>query len=219
MDEIQTTSSGGGAGSTLMKIFAIGCGGCLVLLVGVALAFNAMLPSSYSVSRSLVIDAPIEEIFPLVDAPARWPEWDPWTPLDSDMKREYLGPPAGVGAESRWDSPTEEVGAGLFRITESVPGQRIALDIEFTRPFEAKSQSLFTFEETERGVRVTWRDEAELEGISMRFAMGIGAEYLLGPAFEEGLSNLRKLAEGDDEPATPEAEPIEQAGEAPAGDE
>lgn len=174
-----------------LKVIGIGCGGCLVLVVAALAIGYSLLPSDYTVERSITIDAPDAIVFPLVDTPKRWPEWDPWHEIDPDMEHEYKGPPAGVGAESHWTSTEAMVGEGWFRIDESVPGERIVMTVDSGGMV---SQGIFEFAEASGdATRVTWRSEGELEGMNRFF--GPFADALLGANFEVGLANLKELAE------------------------
>ena len=220
MNETKATGGGGG-GSSFLKIAGFGCGGCLVLILVILLAGYSQLPTEYNVERSIVIAAPMEVVFPLVDTPAKWSDWDPWSKKDPGMEREYKGPPVGVGSESHWDSENEDVGTGMFRITESVTGQRVVLALEFKKPMESTSTGTFTFAEAEDGVHVSWADHGELSG-AMRF-FGFVADTVLGAMFEEGLDDLKALAEAEGGPGEvieetiaetieePVEEPIEEA--------
>ena len=172
----------------------------VLALVLVLVAGYMMLPTESSVERSRVVDAPRNVIFPLVNNVRRWPEWDPWTPFDPDMKREYKGPDAGVGAESHWDSETQEVGTGFFRIDESVAGEKVVMHLEFTKPFESASTGTITLADEGGGTRVTWHNYSKLEGPMMRFA-GLFLDGMLGEQFDTGLANLAEIAEK--EAATP----------------
>ena len=176
-----------------LKIVGLGCGGCLVLIIGISLLGYSQLEDTMHVERSKVIDAPIEVLFPLVDSLQSWNEWDPWSQIDRAMETSYEGPPAGTGAIRRWTSKDPMVGSGWMEITDSITGERIEFEVHMPEN-EMLVHSIFRFEETSQGVRVTWTDNAELNGF-VQHLFGVAAdEFILGPMFDKGLSRLEYVA-------------------------
>lgn len=177
------------------KVIGIGCGGCLGLMVIAAVVGFVALPNAYEIERSVVIDAPPTAVFPLVNTPSRWPEWDAWAAIDPDTENEYSGPESGVGATRSWTSEDPNVGEGTFTITESVENERVVLALTFPQ-MESSSTSTFTFTREGAGTRVVWSDEAQdLSGVMRVFALA--ADSFIGPQFAAGLSNLEELAEAE----------------------
>ncbi len=176
----------------VMKVVGIGCLGCLGLVVVLGVVGFMLLPDGYQVSRSIEIAAPPATVFPLVDTPHRWPEWDPWTHIDPSMTNEFSGPESGVGAKGTWTSQNDEVGSGSFTIVESVPNQRVVMDLDVPG-VDMTPRGTLTFEPTPLGTRVTWTNEDELSGGYRVF--GLAAEALLGPMVETGLRDLKEIAE------------------------
>jgi uncharacterized protein YndB with AHSA1/START domain len=192
------------------KVIGIGCGGCLGLVILALVVGYFALPDSYEVERSIDIAAPASTVYPLVNTPARWPEWDAWTPLDPDMEVEMTGPESGVGSKRAWDSDHDQVGRGSFTITESVPNERVVMELEFP-DMQMTSTGTFTFERSDLGTRVTWHDHAELSGPMKFFALA--ADAMIGPMFELGLGNLKELAEKEVDADDVLRDEIEQAGD------
>ena len=58
--------------------------------------------STYEVTRSAVIPAPAQDIFPLVNSFHEWTKWSPWEAVDPAMERSYSGSESGVGAKYTW---------------------------------------------------------------------------------------------------------------------
>lgn len=176
------------------KVIGFGCLGCLGLVVVVIAAGYFALPDEYTVTRSTVVAAPPTTVFPLIDTPARWPEWDPWAEMDPDTKNTYEGPESGVGAKRTWVSDSQDVGSGTFTITKSVPHERIELKVEIFN-YQMTSDTTFELERLEGGTKVTWTDHGDLEGGYKFF--GLFMEPLLGEQFRTGLANLKELAESE----------------------
>ena len=45
--------------------------------------------STYEVTRSAVIPAPAQDIFPLVNSFHEWTKWSPWEAVDPGMERSF----------------------------------------------------------------------------------------------------------------------------------
>lgn len=80
-------------------------------------------------------------------------------------------------------------------IAESVPQIRVAVKVDFIRPFEAHNFNEFTLAPQAGGTKVTWSIQA-----SNLFAMKIVGVFFniqreFGKHVETGLSNLKSVAE------------------------
>ena len=102
----------------------------LTLLIVLAL-IGLVLPSSAKFSRTILIDAPVDAVFPHVNSMRRFHAWSPWTNDDPSTRYVFEGPEAGVGSSMRWYSGEEGVGEGRQRITASEADQRVETSLEF----------------------------------------------------------------------------------------
>src|SRR3974390_2344124 len=105
----------------------------LALLVAVVLAFAATKPSTLLIQRSIIINAPPDRAFALINDLHAWQEWDPDGRKDATVSRSFSGAPSGVGAAAEWDSQGS-AGKGRMLITESEPPRRIAVKVDFVKP-------------------------------------------------------------------------------------
>jgi hypothetical protein len=69
----------------------------VAVVLAAALAYAASKPDTFSVQRSVMIDAPPERIFPLIDDLHAQSAWLPFE-KDPNMKRTHSGPARGPGA-------------------------------------------------------------------------------------------------------------------------
>src|SRR5919109_5619702 len=115
----------------------------VVVLVAFA-AFVATRPAAYRVSRSTTIAAPPALVYTQVADFHRWDAWSPWAKLDPAMKTTYAGPVAAPGSAYAW-AGNGKVGEGRMTIVDATPGERIAIRLEFIKPFEATSSTEFSF--------------------------------------------------------------------------
>src|SRR5688572_27065970 len=120
--------------------------GIAIALVAVvaAAALVAARPSQFRVVRSRTMAAPPEVVHALVNDFHKWTEWSPWEKLDPNLKREYSGPPSGVGASYHWVG-NNKVGEGRMTITESQAPHGVTLRLEFLKPWKATNTTRFDF--------------------------------------------------------------------------
>jgi uncharacterized protein YndB with AHSA1/START domain len=183
----------------LMK-FGLGLLALLVVLLGVI----ATRPDAFEIKRSLRIDAPPEVIFSQLNDFHAWNAWSPWDKRDPNMKRTFSGAPSGVGHEYEW-SGNKDVGQGKMTITEAVPAQHLGLDLEFITPFPAKNRTDFTLVKSGEGTTVTWAMSGKNTMMGKAMSLVMDMDKLVGPDFEAGLANLRRVSEAARAAPAPEA--------------
>jgi len=128
-------------------------------LIVAVLIFAATRPNTFRVQRSIVINAPAEKIFQLINDLRAWDSWEPEDRKDPTMKKTFGGPESGTGATVEWDSKGQG-GKGRLVINESVPPNQVAIKVDFIRPFEAHNINEFTLEPHAGGTKVTWSIQA-----------------------------------------------------------
>ena len=75
--------------------------------------------------------------------------------LDPQLKRQYSGSPTGQGAVYEWEG-NKQVGKGRMEITESLPPSKVAIKLDFFKPFEAHNTAEFTMQPRGGETAVTW---------------------------------------------------------------
>lgn len=167
----------------------------LVLITAVIILLGALFlftKPDVRVERSVVMQAPPEKIFPLINNLEATLAWSPWKEMDPEMKVTFEGPESGVGAISRWESETQ--GTGSQTITASVPNESLVTALDFGPMGKATSD--WTLKPAEDGgTEVVWGMVSH-NGYHPGFRLfGLFMDGLLGPQFEKGLANLKALVE------------------------
>ncbi len=166
----------------------------IVVLVAGVLVLVAIKPDTFRVKRTAAIKAPPEKIFALIDDLKAWGTWSPWEKKDPSMKRTYGATTRGKGATYAWEG-NKDVGQGSMEIAASTPPSRIALKLDFLKPFEAHNSVEFTLAPAGDTTKVTW----EMQGPTPFFAkivhVFINMDRMVGKDFETGLANLKAAAE------------------------
>ena len=166
----------------------------LVVGVGAVLALAATKPDSFNVERTASIKAPPEKIFALINDLHGWRAWSPYESKDPEMKRSFSGAPSGKGAVYEWNG-NKNVGKGRMEITEASAPSKIVIKLDFISPFEGHNMAEFTMEPKGDATNVKWGMYGPAPFISKVMQVFVDFDRMIGKDFEEGLGNLKALAE------------------------
>ncbi|MCD6025045.1 MAG: polyketide cyclase [Fibrobacteria bacterium] len=164
-----------------------------VLIVFIAITILAQfLPSQWKVTRSTVISAPPEAVYPYIESPRAWAKWNSFTLEDPTTVHEYSGPEAGVGAEDTWTS--EKFGPGTAKILQADPASGVEYDLYLNGAKEpAKGYMLLTPEAG--GTQVTYSVEGRYGFNPVHRIFGLFVDKFLGAFFERSLGHLKTAVE------------------------
>lgn len=170
----------------------------LVLLVIVAglCTFILTRPDTFHIERSATVAAPPEIVYARLDNFHRWPEWSPWEKLDPNMKRTYAGPESGPGASYAWTG-NDKVGEGRMTIEDATPASKVAIKLEFIKPFAATDQATFVLVPEGNATKVTWSMDGKNNFMSKAFSVFMNMDKMVGADFEKGLASLNTVAVQD----------------------
>ena len=164
----------------------------LLVLAALIVMIGFFLPATVHVERSITIDAPPATVFALANSFRGFNEWSPWAEIDPDAVYAYEGPDRGVGAKMSWTSEDRNVGSGSQEIVSSEPFSRVDVLLDFGD--QGVADSYFEIAPGDAGTAVTWGFDSELKAPFERY-LGLVMDSILGPMYEEGLANLKELAE------------------------
>jgi hypothetical protein len=172
----------------------------LVALVIFAIVV-ARQPDSYLLERSITIDAPPEQVFAQVNDFQAWDKWSPWKEEDPKPKATKISDPSsGKGATFYWNG-NEKIGEGTMTILESKPNQLVDLEQAFVRPMEGKCRMSFVLDPDGDRTKLTWKMFGTNNFVGKAVCLFMDMEQMAGPKFEQGLANIKRLAEQPVEPA------------------
>ena len=168
----------------------------LVVVAAIAgvLIYAATLPDTFRIERSATIGAPPEKVYAYLNDFHRWTAWSPWEKKDPAMQRTHSGAPAGKGAVYAWDG-NSEVGQGRMEIVESTEPARVQIQLDFLKPFEAHNTAEFALAPAAGGTQVTWAMHGPAPYLSKLMQVFVSMDRMVGPDFEAGLANLKRVAE------------------------
>jgi uncharacterized protein YndB with AHSA1/START domain len=174
----------------MLKTIAI----AILILLAAVLIYAATKPGSFRIERSARIQAPPEKVFALINDFHQWEAWSPWEKIDPALKRTYGGAASGKGAVYEWNG-NKEIGQGRMEITESTPASKIALKLDFMRPFEGHNMVEFTLVGEGGSTAVTQAMYGPSPYISKLMGLFFSLDKMVGEKYEEGLGNLKRIAE------------------------
>ena len=163
------------------------------------LAFVAMQPAEFRVSRSASIAAPITEVFTQVNDLRQMNAWSPWLEPDPQVKLTYEGPSAGTGALFSWDG-NKQVGAGRLTIVDSRPYDCIRIQLDFFRPFASIADTEFTFKTEGDRTVVTWTMKGRKIFMTKLIGLFLSMDKMIGGNFAKGLATMKSRVENTPHP-------------------
>ncbi len=167
----------------------------LLLIIAVPLVIALFLKKDYHLSRSIEINQPKEMVYEYTKSLKNQNNYSTWTNKDPNVKTTFSGEDGSIGAKSTWKG-NEEVGEGNQTITKLDFGKRIDIELNFIKPFEGKANAFFTFEALEGNkTKVIWGIDGNDPYPVNLMQLVIDYDKMMGPEFEKGLANLKKILE------------------------
>ncbi|HZB53968.1 MAG TPA: SRPBCC family protein [Reyranella sp.] len=176
----------------MLKTLAI-IGVVVVVAIAGILLYAATKPDSFRVQRVVLVNAPSDKVFPLINDIKAWTVWSPYEKKDPAMKRTYGAVTAGKGATYAWEGD-KNVGQGSIEMIESGP-RKIVIKLDFLKPFEAHNMGEFLLEPKGDSTSVTWATYGPSPYISKVIGTFINIDDMIGRDFEKGLADLKAAAE------------------------
>jgi uncharacterized protein YndB with AHSA1/START domain len=166
----------------------------VAVLIALVLIVAATQPRTFRIERSISVDAPPDRVFTLIDNLGSWTRWAPQDREDPSMKRTYSGPANGKGAVSEWTGSGSS-GRGRMMITESLPPQKVSVQVDWVKPFVARNVNDFVLESTGTSTKVTWTMQGPNLYVMRIMGVFVNMDRTMGKHFETGLTNLKAVAE------------------------
>jgi effector-binding domain-containing protein len=171
----------------------------IVIIILIFIIVGLFLPRNIHVERSVQIDRPASMVFTLLNGYSSFNTWSPWAARDPSAEYEISGPANGVGATLAWVGNPRLTGSGRQEIIESQPHRMIRIRFQFDQQGEAITY--YSLDDINGVTELTWGFDTDVTegqglfgGIMARY-FGLFFDRWIGSDYEEGLSNLKRLAE------------------------
>ncbi len=86
-----------------------------------------------------------------------------------------------------------EVGEGKMTIIESVPNDFVRMRLDFTKPWSATNETVFTFKPEGDGTRMTWEMKGQNDFLARLVCFFMDMDSMVGGQFEKGMANIADL--------------------------
>ncbi|NTV52023.1 MAG: SRPBCC family protein [Candidatus Firestonebacteria bacterium] len=168
----------------------------LILALGVVgiLGFAAAQPDTFRIERTVNIKAAPEKIFTFLADFHQWAGWSPFEKMDSTMQKTFSGATSGKGSVYAWAGKGKS-GTGRMEITDFSAPNRLAINLDFYKPFEAHNVAEFTLVSKGGMTEVTWAMFGPSSFTMKILHLFMNMDKMVGKDFSAGLENLKTLVE------------------------
>ncbi len=164
----------------------------IIVLIVIVVVVGLFLPTSYTVERSIVIDAPPAKIHEYVGDLNNWSSWEPWREGDPTLVITQGEKIKGVGASQSW---VGDNGDGALTFTKDSPTEGIEYDLFFDDG-TYECQSAMKYSPLEDGeTKVTWTMTGDMGTPVIGGYFVLMMDSMVGKMFDKGLSNLKNTVE------------------------
>lgn len=164
----------------------LGVLGVVLLLGGLA------LPRTYVVERSTTVQAAPVAVYALVADPRRWHDWMAWGLHEPSARVVYAGPSSGAGAGWSWQGEGRD--AGTLRFTAAEPAHRLAYELHFADG-DSRFKGELRLKAQGSGTELSWVMTGDAGAQPLLRWRALLMDRQMGKGFEQGLMNLKRLAE------------------------
>lgn len=167
--------------------------GTILVLLLLFLGYVSSRPSRFLYSRSGVINAPAEKIFPYLSNLKMGPQWNPYDQKDPNMKRTYGGNEGQVGQTVEFES--KETGTGKLEVMSVAPNQHVQIRLTMIKPFPAENLIDYTLTPEGTATRFMWAMSGDPGFMGKLFSVFVDCEKMFGEELQKGVNNLKTLVE------------------------
>lgn len=158
----------------------------------------------FTVSKSIRIAAPVQQVYDLVRDFRSWPQWSPWLIAEPSAKLSY----ADDGRGYTWDGSI--TGSGEMEITGGDPPWSIHYRLTFLKPWKSVNKADFFLADHDGATELTWTMEGTLPWF-MFWMKGMMSAWI-GADYDRGLKMIKDLAETGAVPSKLEFQGKQKAG-------
>lgn len=168
----------------------------LIILAAVlvlALILGLIGPKDFRIERSTYVKAPASAVYANVSSLGNMNKWGPWKDMEHNMTTSMSGSPDGqVGAISHWKSDESE---GEQEIAALEADKHVGLKLRFISPWKAENEASFDLSPAGDSTKVTWGMQGHNDFMARIMCVFMNMDKMVGPMFEQGLANLKKVTE------------------------
>lgn len=166
----------------------------LLSSIATALFLASRRPDEFYAARSMDIAAPSDHLHELISNLREMNRWNPYALNETRGTSHYSGPDAGPGATYHFAGNN---GSGSISVTDSKP-DKVGMRLRMTKPMAVDNRVEFTLRPTPADTtEVTWAMSGRQSLVGKIFSLFINCDRMLARDFDQGLANLKAIAETD----------------------
>ncbi len=165
----------------------------IVGLIALLLIVALFIPKTYTVSTSITIDKPQQEVFDYVKIIKNQENYSEWVMADPNIAMTYTGTDGTVGFIAAWNSKDDNVGEGSQQIT-AVTNDRVDVDLKFVRPFEGEHKAATIAKAVSENQTVVTSEFYGSDSYPMNI-MSIIGKSMIRETQEKNMKNLKAILE------------------------
>ena len=164
-------------------------------LIALILLVAAAVGTKWKFERSILIQAPMDKVWPHISTFKASNEWSPWIGLDPNIRQQITGEDGTPGATYSWESNEKNVGAGSQIMRSITERSEVVSQINFLRPIKGKADGYIRIAPEGGGTRAEWGiTSATPYPMNIIKLFGV-IEKNLNRDFTKGLNKLKELSE------------------------
>lgn len=139
------------------------------------------------VTKTILIDAPVEKVFNVLNDFSTWTSWSPWLIMDPATK-------VNVAEDKKFYSwEGNRTGSGQMKIEKEVENESVSIDLQFLKPWKSKAKTQFNVKTIGNQTEVEWVMDSSLP--FFMFWMKQMMERFIGMDYDRGLRLLKDFVE------------------------
>jgi len=164
----------------------------LLIILVLAVVLMYFSPKTLEFEETVVIEAPTNKIYNIVNDITEWNSWTTFSELDVEAKNSYTKKTEGVGAQWDWDG-NDKVGKGSLKIIESVKDAKVVSQYDFNN-MKTNPVNQMIFANDNGKTKVNWSFNGGETSFFMRPFNFIRKKGLQN-TYAASLKNLKKIVE------------------------
>ncbi|RZL48036.1 MAG: polyketide cyclase [Pedobacter sp.] len=167
----------------------------IVVLAVIILVGGLFLPKTYSVNRSIVINAPDSVIYKNIADLNEFLKWNPWAKMEPSAKTTISGPIGQPGHIYAWEG--KETGSGQMKIKTVETNKLVDIEMKFLKPWESIADTKFLIVPEATSNKVIWTISGDHNLLSKWMCVFMSMDKMIGKDFESGLKSLKEKSESE----------------------
>ena len=166
--------------------------GLVVVIAGIFIV-AATRPNTYTVERSLKINAAPEKIFPYLISFKKGLEWSAWDKVEKDVKRTFTGPESGLGAVYEFEG--KKSGHGKLSIKSLVQNEQVKIDLTFYKPMQGSNDVTYSLKKDGSETVLKYHMTGPAPIFARIIWLFADMDKFMGDKFNESMQSLKAIVE------------------------